>query len=54
MTSERSMRTPCGALGRKHQWRERIETFNPWSSQAVGSFWLCALCGATSDWKPTD
>jgi hypothetical protein len=44
----------CNRLGKTHQWQERKELYSPWSSQSVGSYWLCITCGARSDEKPTD
>ncbi len=49
-----SYKVNCDLAGRKHEWRERTERYSLWSSQSVGTYWVCVLCGATSDEKPKE
>jgi len=48
------MATSCDKLGKQHRWQERKEKYSPWSSQDVGSYWICLDCYARSEEKPTN
>jgi hypothetical protein len=45
-------RVRCDKVGRPHRWQERKEKYSPWSSQDVGSYWICLDCGERSEEKP--
>ena len=47
-------KTRCDVLGKKHRWQERKERYSPWSTQEVGSYWVCLTCGARSEEKPPE
>ena len=47
-------KTRCDVLGKKHRWQERKECYSPWSTQEVGSYWVCLTCGARSEEKPPE
>ena len=44
--------TTCDEIGKRHRWRERTEKYSNWSSQAVGSSWVCLACGKRSEDRP--
>ena len=46
--------TTCDEFGKRHQWRERTEKYSNWSSQDVGSYWVCLACGKRSDERPPE
>jgi hypothetical protein len=45
---------PCGKVGKRHRWQERKEKYSPYSSQEVGSYWVCLDCGVRSEEKPPE
>ena len=47
------MATSCDKAGKKHRWQERDVMYSFWSTQRVGSEWVCLNCGARSEEKPT-